>query len=47
LRDQGLFLNGDARFHGIPITVDLGWDTPAFVLETYEQVPLEEIIDEG
>lgn len=44
LRDQGLFRDGDATFHGIPVTIDLGWEAPAFVLETYDQVPLEEIL---
>lgn len=47
LRDQGLFHDGNSRLWDIAVTVDLGWDAPAFVLETYDQVPLEEIIDAG
>lgn len=44
LRDQGLFQEGVSRFHGLPVAIDLGWDTAAFALETYDRVPLEEII---
>lgn len=47
LRDQGLFRDGDSLFNGIPVTVDLGWDASAFVLETYDQVPLDEILQDG
>jgi hypothetical protein len=46
LRDQGLFQNNDSQFDGLPVVIDLGWEAPAFVLETYDQVPLEEIFDE-
>lgn len=44
LRDQGLFRGGEARFHGLPVAIDLGWDAPAFAIETYDRVPLEEIV---
>ncbi|HUR69555.1 MAG TPA: hypothetical protein VM370_09945 [Candidatus Thermoplasmatota archaeon] len=45
LRDQGLFRDGNSKVHGVPVTIDLGWEAPAFALETYDQVLLEEIQD--
>lgn len=45
LRDQGCFQGGDATLRGHPVSVDLGWDAPAFVIETLDRVPLEEIMD--
>lgn len=45
LRDQGLFRDRESRFQGVPVVIDMGWDAPVFVLETYDQVPLEEIMD--
>lgn len=44
LRDQGCFRDGVPTFKDHSVAVDLGWKTPAFVIETYDQVPLEEII---
>jgi hypothetical protein len=44
LRDQGCFQGGDPTFRGHPVVVDLGWDAPAFVIETWDVVPLEEIM---
>lgn len=44
LRDQGCFRDGSARIRGHPVSVDFGWDAPAFVIETFDRVNLEEII---
>lgn len=46
LRDQGLFRDGGSQVQGVPVTIDLGWEAPAFALETYDQVLLEDILDE-
>ena len=45
LRDQGCFHGGDATLRGHAVSVDLGWDAPAFVIETLDRVPLDEIMD--
>ncbi|HWG90644.1 MAG TPA: hypothetical protein VNZ52_07310 [Candidatus Thermoplasmatota archaeon] len=47
LRDQGCFQNGKSTLHGVRVDVDLGWDAPAFALETYDVVPLEEMMVHG
>lgn len=44
LRDQGCFLGGRRTLRGHPVSVDLGWDAPAFVIETHDRVSLEEIM---
>lgn len=44
LRDQGCFAQGEFTFAGHPVIIDLGWDEPAFAIQTYELVPLEEIV---
>lgn len=45
LRDQGLFRDGETSIMGIPVAIDLGWEAPAFAIEGYDVVPLEEIYD--
>lgn len=47
LRDQGCFQAGETTISGIPVSIDLGWDEPAFVLQTFEVVPLDEILATG
>lgn len=47
LRDQGCFRDGSVDYAGYPVSVDMGWDAPAFVIETYERVTLDEIAREG
>lgn len=44
LRDQGWFRNGP-DLDGVPVWVDLGWDAPAFAIETYDRVSLDEILE--
>lgn len=47
LRDQGCFREGKATLLGVRVDVDLGWDAPAFALETYEVVPLEQMLGDA
>lgn len=47
LRDQGCFADGVAEVHGHAVSVDLGWDAPAFVIETYDRVGLDEILSDA
>lgn len=46
LRDQGLFRDGETTVEGIPVAIDLSWEGPAFVIEGFDIVPLEEIYAE-
>ncbi|MEA3198810.1 MAG: hypothetical protein QOE90_238 [Thermoplasmata archaeon] len=47
LRDQGCFRQGETTLGGSPVVVDMGWDASAFVLNTFDAVPLEEIMREA
>lgn len=44
LRDQGCFADGDPTILGVPVAIDLSWGTPAFAIEGFDIVPLEEIM---
>lgn len=44
LRDQGCFRDGRPYIRGHPVSVDFGWDAPAFVIETFDRVGLDEIL---
>lgn len=47
LRDQGLFREGETTVDGTPVAIDLSWEGPAFAIEGFDVVPLEEIYAEG
>lgn len=44
LRDQGCFQGEDTTLLGAPVAIDLSWESPAFAIEGYDVVPLEEIL---
>ncbi|MEA3200815.1 MAG: hypothetical protein QOE90_2243 [Thermoplasmata archaeon] len=47
LRDQGSFDESPTTIHETPIVVDFAWDAPAFALQSFDAIPLEEIIHDG
>lgn len=46
LRDQGLFRGGETTVEGTPVAIDLSWEGPAFAIEGFDVLPLEEIYAE-
>jgi hypothetical protein len=47
LRDQGLFQDGETTFDGTSVLVDFAWDTPGFALQSFDAIPLEEIVHDN
>ncbi|HVL49739.1 MAG TPA: hypothetical protein VM889_14375 [Candidatus Thermoplasmatota archaeon] len=43
LRDQGCFAEDDTKILGVPVAIDMSWETPVFAIEGYDIVPLEEL----
>lgn len=49
LRDQGLRQDGESTILGVPASIDFGWGGPAFAVQSFDLVPVEEIMrpDDG
>lgn len=43
LRDQGCFREGDTTLLGAPVVIDFSWESPAFAIQGYDVLPLEEV----
>jgi hypothetical protein len=44
LRDQGLLGAQETTILDTPVVVDFSWDAPGFALQSFDAIPLEEIV---